>query len=87
MCNLAEKVQLVKIRNSIKKHIGDRVRLKAKVGRKNVEIRQGVIESIYPSVFIVKLNSESTVPESRVSYSYIDVLTKAVEIQLYRKQA
>lgn len=86
VCDLAEKNQLMKIRNSLQRHVGDRVRLKAKVGRKNVMVRQGIIDSIYPSVFIVKVSDDSNDGENTISFSYIDVLTKAVEIQLYREQ-
>lgn len=82
--NLAEKNQLIKIRNSLERHVGDKVRLTAKIGRKNILIRKGVIDSIYPSVFTVRLADDNK--GSRISYSYIDVLTKAVEIQFYRRQ-
>ncbi|MCX7714851.1 MAG: Veg family protein [Clostridia bacterium] len=86
---MAEKNRLMKIRSSLERHIGDKVRLTTKVGRKNVMIRNGIIEGIYPSVFIVRLSNvkKSGISESRMSFSYTDVLTKAVEIQLYRNQA
>lgn len=81
---MAEKTQLTKIRNSLQKHVGDKVKLTAKVGRKNIMIRRGIIDSTYPSVFTIRLADDKK--ESKISYSYTDILTKAVEIQLYRQQ-
>lgn len=62
--------------------MGSKVRLRAKHGRKQVVVREGVIESTYPSIFIIKLDTQNDIPtsERRVSYSYTDVLTKAVEL-------
>ncbi len=79
---MIEKTDLFKIKKSLESNIGQRVQLKAKKGRKKSIIRQGVIESTYPSIFVVKLDNEQ---ESirRVSYSYTDVLTKSVELIVY----
>ncbi len=79
---MIEKTDLFEIKKSLESNIGQRVQLKAKKGRKKSIIRQGVIESTYPSIFVVKLDNEQ---ESirRVSYSYTDVLTKSVELIVY----
>lgn len=73
---------LIKIKSDLADNVGHKVRLKSKQGRKSVIVRDGVIESTYPSIFTVKLDVQNDVPSSgrRVSYSYADVLTKAVEL-------
>ncbi len=73
---------LTKIKSSLSDNVGHKVRLTAKKGRKQTVTREGVIESTYPSIFIVKLDTpgEPMASERRVSYSYTDVLTKTVEL-------
>ncbi|HBQ26786.1 MAG TPA: Veg protein, partial [Syntrophomonas sp.] len=46
--------------------------------------REGVLESIYPNIFVIKLNERKI--ERRVSYTYADVLTETVELFVYDKQ-
>lgn len=74
--------ELVKIKSSLSDNVGHKVKLKSKRGRKQVVEREGVIESTYPSIFTVKLDTHNDIPTSdrRVSYSYTDVLTKSVEL-------
>lgn len=73
---------LVKIKSSLADNVGHKVKLKAKKGRKQIVEREGVIESTYPSIFVVKLDQHNDIPTSErlVSYSYTDVLTKTVEL-------
>lgn len=84
---MAENNQLMKIRSSIERHIGDKVKLTTKDGRKSMLVRKGIIDCIYPSVFTVRLSGSSDEGDSTISFSYTDVLTKAVDIKLYRQQA
>lgn len=76
--------QLERIKAGIKKNVGNRVKLTFKSGRKSKTIKRGVIESIYPSIFVVKLDSDGEVDNSniRASYSYTDILTKNIELAL-----
>lgn len=73
---------LTKIKTTLSDNVGQKVKLTAKKGRKQYVTKEGVIESTYPSIFIVKLNTEGEVfsNERRVSYSYTDVLTRTVEL-------
>ncbi len=77
--------ELVKIKAGIADNVGNKVRLKSKQGRKQIVVREGVIENTYPSIFTVKLDIQNDVPTSdrRVSYSYADVLTKSVELVIF----
>jgi len=72
------------IKEEVKNNVGNKVTLTAKKSRKKVIIKQGVIESVYPSIFVVKLDLEDNqIPsDRRVSYNYIDILTKNIEINL-----
>ena len=46
-------------------------------------IKEGIIENSYPSIFIIKFENEYEMTR-RVSYSYTDILTKAVELVIYK---
>jgi len=67
---------LLEIKRSLEAHVGSKIRLRANGGRrKTIERtveRTGVLEEIYPSVFIVKLDQEQNAFK-RVSYSYADM--------------
>jgi len=80
---MIEKCDLFQIKKDIETCIGEKVQLKANKGRKKSFIREGVLENTYPSIFVVKFENEyeTTI---RVSYSYTDILTKAVEIVVFR---
>ena len=80
-----DKHDLDRVKSDLQSNVGQKVRLTAKKGRKKSIVRQGVIESTYPSIFIVKLETadEYSMLDRRVSYSYIDVLTKSVELMMF----
>ncbi|AYE34714.1 Veg family protein [Clostridium septicum] len=65
------------IKKDIENHIGEKVTLKANGGRKKILVNNGVIESTYPSIFVVRLESDT---QRTVTYSYSDVLTKTVQL-------
>lgn len=75
---------LTQIKTDVQENLGQRVKLTSKKGNKKMKILLGVIESIHPSIFTVKLDSSSLCATGnevrRVSYSYADVLTKNIEI-------
>ena len=68
---------LANIRKDIENHVGEKVTLKANGGRKKILVNDGVIESVHPSIFVVRLESD---PQRTVTYSYSDVLTKTVSL-------
>ncbi|MGI6452650.1 MAG: Veg family protein [Syntrophomonadaceae bacterium] len=69
------------IKKDLETFVGSRIRLKANRGRNRIIEREGVLESIYPNIFVVKLNERKIV--RRVSYTYADVLTQTVELFVY----
>ncbi|QTH43008.1 Veg family protein [Cohnella sp. LGH] len=72
---------LLDIKRSLEPHVGSKIMLRANGGRRKTIERTGVLEEIYPSVFIVKLDQEQHTFK-RVSYSYADILTESVEVTL-----
>ncbi len=74
------------IKKSIEGNIGRKVKVTSKEGRNRFVVCKGIIEESYPNVFVVKYeNPQATNKESsRISYSYIDVLTHNVQVALYR---
>jgi len=74
-----EKSSLFQIKRDIETCIGQKIQLKANKGRKKAFIKEGILENSYPSIFVVKFENDYEATR-RVSYSYTDILTKAVEI-------
>lgn len=72
---------LGKIKRSMEPYVGKRVRLKANRGRKKTFEKEGILEKIYPSIFVVKVTESSNFIR-RISYSYSDILTETVELSL-----
>ena len=50
-------------------------------GRNKITIKEGILESAYPSLFVVKVSNEYD-SVRRVSYTYSDVLTSTVEVTI-----
>lgn len=70
---------LRKIRKDVESHVGKMVKLRANRGRKKTFEKEGVLEQVYPNIFIVKV-TESPEFVRRISYSYSDILTDTVEL-------
>ena len=65
------------IKRDIERHVGEKVVLKANGGRRKVLVNNGVLEKTYPSIFVIRLDSDT---QRTVTYSYSDVLTNTVQI-------
>ncbi|ADL52787.1 Veg family protein [Clostridium cellulovorans] len=68
---------LSSIKTNIQNHVGQRVTLKANNGRKKYVVKQGTIEKAYPSIFLIRLESDT---QRTVTFSYSDVLTRTVQL-------
>ena len=66
------------IRETVSLHKGAKISYRAANGRRKIEERTGIIKETYPSLFTVFIESQ----ESIISFSYTDLLTKEVELQL-----
>lgn len=65
-----------KVKEVIKELIGKEVSIKVNVGRNKYEYFVGTIEKMYPAIFTVKVDSLVK------SFTYSDVLTKAVQFKM-----
>ena len=69
---------LFEIKKKLELHLGERIRLKANRGRRKTFEKEGVLESVYPSIFIIRVDENNYF--QRLSFSYADVLTETVEL-------
>ncbi len=76
------KEDICKVKEKVDAYVGSKVMIKANKGRKRVVVRQGVLESTYPSIFVVKVHNELQDSYRTISYSYTDILTNNVELSL-----
>lgn len=70
---------LADIKKLLDGNLGKRLQLRANGGRKKTIECEGVLSETYHAIFVVELNQENSAFK-RVSYSYTDILTEAVEI-------
>ena len=79
------KNKIEEIKESLSSYIGRRVHVTVKKGRKMRFARRGVLEHVYPNIFVVLLDRKGDEDsERRVSFSYADVLTRTVEIVVFK---
>ncbi len=71
-----------RVRLSVDKNIGSKVKIKANRGRHKIDVTEGVISKTYPSIFLVEVKNKLDSSIQTVSFSYTDVLTKDVRMQL-----
>ena len=67
------------LRTDIGGNIGQKVIVKGSLGRSKIFEKQATIQKAYPSIFVVKYDEN----DRNVSYTYTDVLTKTVELQVF----
>ena len=59
---------------------GKEVLIEVNKGRKKTMIRQGIIETAYPFFFTLKMDIDGNC--QRISFNYVDILTKTIELKL-----
>ena len=67
------------IKDKLAQMVGERVKVKANMGRTRVIERMGTVKTVHPAVFIVEVDRKRG-RTSRQSYQYVDVLTGTVEL-------
>lgn len=70
------------IKRELSHHIGKHVILRANKGRKKIVTKRGVLEAVYPSLFVISIDNEESLGNRNVSYTYADVLTSTVQITI-----
>lgn len=66
------------IKENFKDKKGRQIKFVVRKGKKKYVVQNGVILDVYPSIFTVKTQ------KANLSFSYIDVLTKTVELSFVK---
>ena len=78
---MATTATLDNIRHTLEKYVGRKILL-----RKQIVTKHGILETLYPSVFVIKVGHGDEGFE-RVAYSYSDLLTETVKIKVFKNKA
>lgn len=70
---------ITNLKTDITEKIGQKILVKGTLGRSKFFEKEATIEKTYPNIFVVKYDDT----ERQVTYSYKDVLTKTVEVQVF----
>lgn len=70
---------ITNLKTDITDKIGQKIIVKGTLGRSKFFEKEATIEKAYPNLFIVKYDDE----ERNVTYSYKDVLTRTVQVEVY----
>ena len=73
------KSDIANLKTDIGDMVGQKIIVKGSLGRSKTFEKEGTIEKAYPNIFIVKYEEN----ERNVTYSYTDVLTRTVEVDVY----
>ncbi|MCL2741219.1 MAG: Veg family protein [Oscillospiraceae bacterium] len=74
-----------KVKDFLDDNVGERVKLKIIMSRKKISIQEGILEYTYPNIFVIKIENDFNVV-SRMSFSYTELLTKAIEIVICKTE-
>ena len=67
------------LKTDINDKIGQKIIVKGSLGRSKEFEKEGTIEKAYSNIFVVKYDES----ERNVTYSYTDVLTRTVEVDVF----
>ena len=76
------KDDITNLKTDIKENIGQKIIVKGTLGRSKYFEKEATIEKAYPNLFIVKYDEN----DRNVTYSYTDVLTKTVQVDVFDGQ-
>jgi uncharacterized protein Veg len=60
--------------------VGKEVLVEVNKGRKKTIVRKGIVENTYPFFFTLRVDVEGSC--QRISFNYVDILTKTVELEI-----
>lgn len=73
------KNDITNLKTDIGEKVGQKIIVRGTLGRSKVYEESATIEKAYPNIFVVKYEEN----QRSVTYTYTDVLTRAVEVQVY----
>ena len=70
---------IANLKTDILEKVGQKIIVKGSLGRSKAFEKEATIEKAYPNIFVVKYEEN----DRNVTYSYTDVLTRTVEVDVY----
>lgn len=70
---------IANLKTDIGDMIGQKIIIKGSLGRSKTFEKEATIQKAYPNIFVVKYEDN----ERNVTYSYTDVLTRTVQLDVY----
>ena len=78
--DLAQQAKLVDtIHDTLEEYVGQRLRVRANMGRSKIVESEGVLTQVHPRLFVMEVDRKRG-RTARQSYQYVDVLTGTVEL-------
>ena len=78
--DLAKQAQIVdSIHDTLSDFVGQKLRVRANMGRSKIVESEGVLMQVHPKLFIMEVKRKRGVA-ARQSYQYVDILTGMVEL-------
>ena len=75
---MIEKSNINDVKKNIEDVVGQKVILRGSLGRNKSFEKEGTLVNAYPNMFLVKTDNGL----EKISYRYVDVLTKTVELSI-----
>ncbi len=80
--DLAKQAKIVdSIHDTLDDFVGQRLRVRANMGRSKIVESEGVLTQVHPRLFVMEVDRKRG-RKARQSYQYVDVLTGTVELSL-----
>ncbi len=73
------KTDIANLKTDILEKVGQKIIVKGSLGRSKAFEKEATLEKAYPNIFIVRYEENN----SNVTYSYTDVLTHTVEVEVF----
>lgn len=74
---------ITNLKTDILEKVGQKIIVKGSLGRSKAFEKEATIEKVYPNIFVVKYEKNNR----NVTYSYTDVLTRTVEVEVFDGEA
>ena len=73
------RTDIANLKTDILEKVGQKIIVKGSLGRSRAFEKEATIEKAYPNIFVVKYEEN----DRNVTYSYTDVLTRTVEVEVF----
>lgn len=77
------RTDITNLKTDILDKVGQKIIVKGSLGRSKAFEKEATIEKAYPNIFVVKYEEN----DRNVTYSYTDVLTRTVEVDVFDGEA